>query len=75
MATFADRVAAAVLPIGNTTYRTNIDTAVDTFEAAVKAEVITGASRTEEAGGWLDIQDKMIDITRMIASELADTSD
>jgi len=37
--------------------------------------VITGASRTGEAGGWLDIQDKMIDITRMIASELADTSD
>jgi hypothetical protein len=72
---FATDVATACERIGNTTYKAAIDTAVDTFEAAVKAQVVTAAGRTEADAAYVAIQEAILDVTRLIAEELADTTD
>ncbi len=63
-----------VFAVGNATAKANVDSATDTYEAAIKAEVVTRVGRTATDAAYVDMQDKMIEMCQMIASELADST-
>jgi len=72
--TFAADVLAACAQIGNATAKTNVDAAADTFEAAIKAEVVTRVGRTETDAAYVAIQAAIVEICQLVASELADST-
>jgi hypothetical protein len=71
MAWAAD-ITAACLRCGTAQFRSDLETACNTFRTSLRTELITDASKTDGGAEVVAMEEAILDIAKMVSEMLAD---